>query len=261
MGLTIHWQWKTDYSREQARELTNKLYEYAATLGFQHCFEPVEIDWSRPPADSDEAFLRMRSHWTTHHEIETGDGTPTSAGDLLEPAWSICFFATDPGAEPVFIGFGEYPETWKFRDEILPSGATGLSWMNWCKTQYASMPQEGGEPNFMAAHMRIVKLLDEVVRLGIPVEVIDEGEYWETRDEDQLLAKLRQYNGLIAAFTGHLKDRLGDEAVQAPIRDHPEFERLEAAGHAEFGAKFEQGREAVEGMLERSEDEPPAATG
>ncbi len=255
MGLTIHWTWNTDYTREQAREKIRRLYEHARTLGFQHCFEPVEIDWSKPPADSGEAFLRMRSHWAVSHEIDLGDGIPTSTGDLLEPAWSICFFAMDPGAEPVFMGFGEYPETWEFQGRTLPTGAKGLAWQNFCKTQYAAMPEEGGETNFLEAHIRIVMLLDEAERLGIPVEVADEGEFWEKRDEEHLLFKLRELSAILAAFAGRLKDRLGDESVKGPIRDHPDFERLEAKGEAEFGDKLDQAQQAVHDMMKKPEDD------
>lgn len=251
MGLTIHWQWKTDYTRDEARAKIRELYEYASTLGFQHCFEPVEIDWSNPAADSDEAFLRMRSLWAVSHEIDLGDGIPTSTGDLLEPEWSICFFATDPGAEPVFIGFGKYPETWKFQGKTLSTGARGLAWQNFCKTQYAAMPEEGGETNFLEAHVRIVMLLDEAERLGIPVEVEDEGEFWEKRDEEHLLSKLRELSAIMAAFAGRLKDRMGDDAVKGPIRDHPDFERLEAKGEAEFGKKLDQAQDAVRDILKK----------
>lgn len=254
MGLTIHWNWKTGFPRDEAREKIQRLYEFASALGFEECFKPVEIDWSQEPADDDEAFLRMRSLWTTHHEYEV-DGIRESTGDLLEPAWSICFFAMDPGAEPAFFGFGEYPATWRWRGRDLPTEASGLSWMTFCKTQYASMPEEGGEPNFMAAHLRIIKVLDEAKRLGIPVEVSDEGEYWETRSEDRLRTKLRQYNGLIAAMAGSLKDALGDDAVEAPIRNHPEFERLEAAGQAEFGDKLREAARAVEKLRDETEEE------
>jgi hypothetical protein len=253
MGLTVHWSWNTDFSRERVREVVRKLFEFASSLGFEHCFEPVEIDWSKEPADDDEKFLRSHSHWTACHQYET-DGIPEGTGELIEPAWSICFFAADPGTEPAFFGFGEYPAIWRWRGQELPTGAKGLSWMDFCKTQYASMPQDGGEDNFIAAHLRIVKVLDEAVRLGVPVDVTDEGEYWDTRDEERLLAKLRQYNGSIAGFAGHLKDRLGNDAVEAPIRDHPEFERLEAKGNEEFGDKFKQADEAVRDMLKQNKD-------
>ena len=251
MGLVIHWTWKTDYTRDQARRVIQRLFEYASTLGFQHCFKPVKIAWARDPADEDEMFLRMRSQWTVVHSYEV-DGITESTGDLIEPNWSICFFAQDPGAEPAFFGFGDYPAIWKYRGRDLPTEARGLSWMNFAKTQYASLPEEGGEPNFMAAHLRIVKVLDEAKRLGVPLEVVDDGEYWTTRDENHLLAKLRQYNGLVAGFAGQLKDALGDEAVKAPIRRHQQFEALEAQGNAEFGHQFKEAQDAVGDMLKRA---------
>ncbi|MEP6766977.1 MAG: hypothetical protein ABJB66_21850, partial [Gemmatimonadaceae bacterium] len=65
------------------------------------------------------------------------------------------------------------------------------------------------------------------------VVVRDEAQYWETRDEAQLLASVRQMNRLVAGFAGRLSDALGEaHDVRAPIFDHPRFERLEM-GEAE----------------------------
>lgn len=253
MGLTLHWAWKMDVCRARAREILCALHRFAQTLGFENCFEPVEIDWSRPPLDSHEGLLRQHSGWPVVARIESPDGIPTSVGDSLDPSWSICFFTTDPGLEPAFFGFGQYAEHWEPRGLCLPSKAHGLCWASSCKTQYASMPQLGGESNFLAAHQRLVRVLDEARRLGIPVEVTDDGEYWETRSEDRLRSKLSQYNNLLAAFAGHFKDRLGSEAIEGPIRSHPAFERLEAAGNAEFGHKFAEADAAVIDMLRQAE--------
>ena len=53
----------------------------------------------------------------------------------------------------------------------------------------------------------------------------DEGEYWETRDDDVLLKALRRSSQALAALAGKLRDE-GLE-VEAPIFEHPRFEHLE----------------------------------
>ena len=72
----------------------------------------------------------------------------------------------------------------------------------------------------------------------------DEGEYWETRSEEKLRSKLRQYGGLVAAVGGMLKDASADNgnglSIGSPIFDYANFERLEHEGRLEFGAQIAQ---------------------
>ncbi|MEO7998933.1 MAG: hypothetical protein ABI852_15890, partial [Gemmatimonadaceae bacterium] len=100
-------------------------------------------------------------------------------------------------------------------------------WYCCCKTQYASTVSEA---HFIACHTSLVQMLDRAVKCGIDVVVHDEAQYWETRDNAQLVASVRKMNTLVAGFAGRLSDALGD--VRAPIFDHPRFERLEM-GEAE----------------------------
>src|SRR5205085_6000041 len=97
-----------------------------------------------------------------------------------------------------------------------------------CKTQYAAVPQRGGDQNFLRAHVSLVELLDAAKALGIEVQVHDESQYWEHRDKQRLLAELHRWNCLMAAVTGRLKDELGDDAIQAAMTEFSNFEHLEA---------------------------------
>ena len=86
------------------------------------------------------------------------------------------------------------------------------------------------------------------------VEVTDEGEYWQTRSEEKLRNKLQQYDGLVAAVGGMLKDASADDgnglSVESPIFDYVHFERLEHEGRLEFGTQVEQLRkEAGKGLF------------
>jgi hypothetical protein len=82
------------------------------------------------------------------------------------------------------------------------------------KTQFA--PPE--------VHKEIVALLDEIRTLFLELEVVDEGEYYETRDEDALLryrdecfealdehlAKDRTLRGPVRLASGRIVDLIGD---------------------------------------------------
>jgi hypothetical protein len=128
-------------------------------------------------------------------------------------------FLFQPGAECE-------PATVAFLHRGDASGAH-QEWYWWCacKTQYASLLSED---HFVRCHRGIVALLDVAVSLGVEVDVGDEGEYWETRDEQVLLSHLRRMNHIMAALAGHLSDALGPErSVEAAIFAHPDFEHLE----------------------------------
>ena len=64
----------------------------------------------------------------------------------------------------------------------------------------------------------------------------DDAKYWRHRDEGKLLAELHRWDQLIAGFAGRLGDALGDApgALEAPIKDRPDFEYLEAKGDEQF---------------------------
>ena len=76
--------------------------------------------------------------------------------------------------------------------------------------------------------MAIIALLDEAVRLGFEVEVGDEGNYWDTRDVEQLRRHVQDTSHIIARFAGALHDAVGQEhKVESPIFERKDFERLE----------------------------------
>lgn len=98
-------------------------------------------------------------------------------------------------------------------------------WYCACKTQYAAVQ---GDDHLVACHTSLVALLDHAIALGIDVIVRDETHYWETRSAERLIEEVRAMNRIIASFAGALSDAMGPaHAVQAPIFEHPRFERLE----------------------------------
>jgi hypothetical protein len=70
------------------------------------------------------------------------------------------------------------------------------------KTQFAPLE----------VHQEIVTLLDEIASFFMTLEVIDEGEYYETRDEDALL---RYRDECFEALDEHLAN---DPTLRGPVR-------------------------------------------
>jgi predicted NUDIX family NTP pyrophosphohydrolase len=64
--------------------------------------------------------------------------------------------------------------------------------------------------------------------------VDDEGGFWDSRDLGKLAEALRQYDSMVAGFTGAVRgivERQGI-AVQSPMAGRPDFERRELQGQA-----------------------------
>jgi hypothetical protein len=113
-----------------------------------------------------------------------------------------------------------------------PNFSPHWHWSAFCKTQYASAH---GDEHFVKCHRALVELLDAAKRVGLECDVLDEGEYYESRDEALLLENVDKMNRLVAHFAGRLSDmfeeRTGDSRrVQGEIFRHPDFERLETRG-------------------------------
>jgi hypothetical protein len=217
MGLTIHWTLSTQ------RELSDAVVKELAarTKGFA---EKIGCEKVLGPKRGGPGEIKLR-------KLPNGDTT----GDLIlaESGWSVMVL---PGAgpEPAEFGLCRYPGSphWKL---------TGA-----CKTQYAA--QHGSE-HFLECHRRVIRLLDLWRDFGVDVKVLDEGEFWATRSVERLRERLGTYDRFAAGMAGALKDSLGKgpKSVQAEIFNDARFERLEAEGRAEFGAKIEEARRIIEG--------------
>jgi hypothetical protein len=152
----------------------------------------------------------------------------TSPGEGCEPAnFGLCKYPvhieTDEGEKYIY-GKGFVPIKRRIKTNL-----PGWSWSSFCKTQYASSL---GVENFLRCHLTVIHLLDRAKDLGLLADVSDEGDYWENRDAEALTKTVGEWNGLIAAFVGKLKDNLGVK-FEAPITKFRNFEHLEA--HARRG--------------------------
>jgi hypothetical protein len=239
MGLTIHYKLAVDKNLSVAvvRELAERTALYARKIG---CAEVSEVF----RASGDDKSAPLFVHVGKPEDCCFGHVAP-KRGWLVE-VW--------PGedCESATFGLCQCPRRIPFRAGSVATGFEG-GWLlkGFCKTQYAG---EHGWEHFLKCHRQIISLLDFWRQLGVSVEVTDEGEYWETRSEEKLRSKLQQYDGLVAAVGGMLKDMPNDSggslSVESPIFDYANFERLEHEGRQEFGRQIEQLRkEAGKGLF------------
>jgi hypothetical protein len=99
---------------------------------------------------------------------------------------------------------------------------------------YANDPRLGGWRNFLKAHLCVLAILGKLSALGFHATVDDEGGFWESRNLGKLAAAVRQYDSMVAGFTGAVRDAVERKgmAVQSPMAGRPNFERLEMDGQA-----------------------------
>ncbi|NBC10569.1 MAG: hypothetical protein GVY24_02390 [Planctomycetes bacterium] len=156
----------------------------------------------------------------------------------LDPLETIWFFATSKGSEPFIVGLARYPRVVEHQSqdgpiELETGLGVGWHWEGFCKTQYASMPHDGGsEDHFVATHRAFCDILRAGEDAGIHVDVHDESKFYEQRDEAELRATVQRWNRMTAAVAGKIMD--SDRDVASPILGHPEFEHLEAEGEREL---------------------------
>jgi hypothetical protein len=103
------------------------------------------------------------------------------------------------------------------------------TWGSFCKTQYANDPRVGGMPNFLRAHLAVCAILEKAQDLGFQVHVSDEGDFWTKRDVKALAEEVGQWDQMIAAHFGLLKDVAPSGITpDSPMAGRPDFEKLEA---------------------------------
>ncbi|MFB2969435.1 hypothetical protein ACE1CD_10715 [Aerosakkonema sp. BLCC-F183] len=223
MGLTINYQFKLDSaSPDEAREKIIALRKVALELPFIEVGELVEIQgeeckFDKENVDDPNIFLKIRGLKPIEIAIDTFSA--------IEPTYLIAF--------DTIVGKGCETAAFGLAIHSTPDEVNDWIWTGFCKTQYASNPDYGGIENFIECHLTIVKMLEASEHLGIVSQVMDEGDYWETRNLDVLVSKVKQMNMLVAAVTGKLSDYFREKEQKksySPIFEYPNFEYLEAKG-------------------------------
>jgi len=230
MGLTVHFKLVAppDTDAARARELVRAMYRRAQ--GFKH---RGRVDDVLPIGDDEEAL-----RWATQYKSVPHPWRPGCKTGIEIRAEEGCLFPVVVGedCEPLWLGLCRYPKTVLLEGRRYRTDLSGWRGHGFSKTQYASLH---GWKHFRRCHTAVVDLLAGMRRLGLRVEISDEGGFWPDRSAAALRRNLDELNGIVAAAAGALKDAdeaaNGQSCVQSPIFSHRQFERLEAEGATRVG--------------------------
>jgi hypothetical protein len=240
MGLTVHFKLiaPPDTDATRARELVRAMRRRAQ--GFK---QRGRVDDVLPLGDDREAL-----RWAVEFKSIPFSGRPDTWTGVEIPAEAGFVFPVEVGGdcEPLWLGLCRYPRTVKVADRRQRTGLDGWRLHRSSKTQYASLR---GWDHFRRCHTAVVDLLAGMRRLGLRVEINDEGGYWPGLSLAVLRRNLDKMNGLVAAAAGALKDwdeaESGRSTVQSPIFGHRDFERLEAEGATRHAPALKRLRKAL----------------
>jgi hypothetical protein len=233
VGLTIHYRLRSDTrTAREARRLVEELRKRAIDLPFKEVGEVVELTGD---ACAFDRYDREHPHrWLL---VQAGQYVERENIHYSVVPRHVIAVSTWPGegCEQANFGLCLYPGILAVQDprtgqpRRLRTELKGWCWSSFCKTQYSSSPEAGGVPNFIRCHLSVIRMLDHAKQLGILASVSDEGGFWEKRDVKALAQQVGEWNEGLAGLVGQLKDLLGGD-FQAPIKDFPDFEHLEAKG-------------------------------
>lgn len=301
MGLSIGWelQLPDSYSRAQVkgrmsawRAAIQEEFPWVETAPLPLLTSPgfFRANYRREDlsdADSDRLYLAIHTQETFWYTL---DGwrrpTPKRAfgessskvgyGRSVDARWATGFTTLLPedGTESPLFAIGEMPRTvtitvenpfTRDRNYRFPFRPGESKWRGkgWAKTTYAALPEAGGIPNFLSAHLAIIRMLDIAAELGFAVHVEDEGDYWVHRDVDRLVAEQAADFENLAAFAGAFADAASaaSESVDAPILSHPLFERLEQAGMGKAPPELRERIKALVEATKKARQNPPTTQG
>jgi hypothetical protein len=210
MGLTFGYEFRLAerYSSDDVNVVLQQLKQRAERLRFARISQTYDGVVDFLPDDWRRLFnvlADVNARQVSGEERSYSGDVNTARGFLAMPG---------KGADAASFGF--------MRRQFDDDGSREWFWQGWCKTQYASVH---GEQHFLDCHLRMVDMMEYAIQSGIDVTVWDEGQYWETRDRNVLLAELEKMNRLIAGIAGRVHD--SSLSIEAPIFEHPDFERLE----------------------------------
>lgn len=171
MGITIHYC-GTIKDRSLIGELQEEMTDICQSMNWEYQL------WNEDQSQPFDAQL-----------VHTDNGAEIKGHIPLRGITII----TDPQNESLDLLFNPQGQLSSFMLEILKHDGTLDKDHNWVfvKTQFGSVD----------AHIAIIKLLQYLKRSFIPdLEVIDEGEYWETEDKERLMGKRGFLSGKMAQF-------------------------------------------------------------
>ena len=229
MGLTVHYRLKTHLERQDdVRFALTRMREAALKLPFKEVGNLVEFTGAATTYDRDDDDYS----WL---KIQAGAHVQSDTGFLqVRPSHIIAFETWPERLRASQFGLCRYPAPSSTRsrppslDRHQPDR---LAQESFCKTQYASDPACGGVENFVRCHLLVIQMLDLFAKAGwFEVDVTDESRHWADRDPRRLAQTVGEWNELVAAVVGQVKDAGEHVDLQAPIARFPDFEHLEAKG-------------------------------
>jgi hypothetical protein len=232
VGLTVFYDLRARMPATQSRAVVSQLQAAARELPFDQISDLREFTAPSGSRRSRKPLLVLSATRAVEYRSPKGELRAL----FVSPEHCTFFTVLVTGAESASLGLATYRAQVELEDgSSVPTGLDGLySWHSWCKTQYAALPACGGTPNFLRAHVSLIRLLDRARELDLELDVRDDGGYFESRSEERLLAELDSSNRAVAALAGHIKDALSRffqvDVIEAPIIRHPNFEHLEAEG-------------------------------
>ena len=222
MGLEIFYDLHTPKSWNQlrVRQTVAAARQHALSVGFQEVDKIERNDPSHPRSMG----VRRCPKDLTYLSADAVDGWffRTWPGEGCETAlFGLCKFPARVMSEGRSVAFG-WGEGWHFH--------------SWCKTQYADLVSRA---HFLKCHLGVISILDFLRAEGCRVYVRDGGDFWKSRRVERLTTRLEEMHAMVAAFAGAIKDAGQGSGGQfvAPIAGHPQFEHLEATGHALLARK------------------------
>jgi hypothetical protein len=244
MGLTIHYSLRAKGKETQALELVTALHQAAHDLPFKEVGDLVnlsdrECDFEGRGKADPLRWLLCQAQGSV--ALKAGKGQSGETYVNFNPDRVLAFTAwPGEGCEESNFGLCHYPgEIISPLYGKLKTGLAGWRWRSFCKTQYASNPGYGGVANFLRCHLAVIALLDKAKELGCLDEISDESNFWVKRDVEALVREVGDWNQMIAAFGGRLKDVVGD-GLQIAIAEYPNFEQLESAGQTKLPPEMEK---------------------
>jgi len=221
MGLTIHYSLKSGMrSPKKARELVARLRGRALDLPFERVDDIIEL--SGPACDYQQYDQDHPNRWLLIQAGQFVDDPRHKEYSYTVTPNHVIAFSTWPGrgCEEANFGLCRYPAMIQVDDPIctwqrrtIRTKLTGWSWGSFCKTQYASEPECGGVPHFLRCHLAVVKMLDHAKTIGILEGVSDEGGFWERRDVKALARNVGEWNAMLDALTGQLRQWFGQDVI------------------------------------------------
>lgn len=251
MGLTVHYELGLPANMSVARvtEKLEHLRTWCLTKSFAEIseikhFRGSECDYEKANEDDSWTLIQAR-HSVLYKYDKNGRARARKTygknyGGVhsisVVPERVVAFMVwPGEGCESMEIGLAAYPSRVSVTNESGRMTSLRLPkewrWSAFCKTQYANDPKAGGVMNFLRCHTLVIAALDEAKRLGLQIEVHDEGGYYKKRDLDDLAREIGEWDALVAKIGGMIKDAVGDGGqIEGPIFDRPDFEHLEMQG-------------------------------